>query len=118
MLSPGSLSMRRWARPIQPPPGPSSPRVKRIMPIQTALRTAGSVSPALQVRVMCALEQAEVLVVATEHECRRREQLEVAGLERRRIVGTRQRARTRPSRRGARTRRGRARGALAATVTT
>jgi len=40
--------------------------------------------------VMCALEQAEVLVVSTEHECRGRKQREVAGLEWRSIVGTQQ----------------------------
>ena len=60
----------------------------RVKPHPDGVADRGERLPGLQVRVMRALEQAEVLVVATEHECRRREQFEVAGLEWRSIVGT------------------------------
>ena len=43
----------------------------------------------LEVRVMCALQEREVLVVSAEHECRRGEQLEILAPERLGLVGRR-----------------------------
>ena len=61
------------------------------MPIQNAQRTRAQSFAGLQVRVMGALEAAHVVVVATEHVGRRRQQLEVLRSQRSRLVGARQR---------------------------